>query len=329
MTHVLLTDGDRFPFGPGELDPLTAAGGQLDVLAGHDPADIAAAGRRAAAVLVYSGRFDERLISRLPECRVLARCGSGYDNIDTAAAARRGIAVTYVPAYGADDVAEHAIALLFACARRLARSDRDVQAASWPGYGDLGRMRRVSGQTLGLLGFGRIAREVASRAIGLRLRVIAHDPFVTPETATALSVELVSAEQLFAQSDFLSVHLPLAPDTRHRVGAREFALMRSTAFLINTSRGAVVDQEALVAALDAGSIAGAGLDVLEREPAGPADRLLGRPNVIITPHSAAFTEEALSEVRRTALADVIRVLRRQSPLHLVPGGRRTIDSGPP
>jgi D-3-phosphoglycerate dehydrogenase len=318
MTRVLLTDSERFPFAPGELDELAETGAVLDLLPGHDPEDIAAMGGSAAGVLVYSGRFEAGLLARLRECRVLARCGAGYDNIDVRAAAERGIAVTYVPSYGADDVAEHAMALLFACARRLGRSDRSVQAGSWPSYGELGPMRRLSGRTLGLLGLGRIAREVASRANGLRLRVIAHDPFVDPAAGRAAGAELVPARQLFAESDFLSVHLPLTPDTRHLVDSEAFALMRPSAYLINTSRGAVVDQAALLAALDAGLIAGAGLDVLEREPPGPGDALLGRPDVIITPHSAAYTEEALGEVRRTALADVVRVLRGQPPHYPVP-----------
>ncbi|HTW00988.1 MAG TPA: C-terminal binding protein [Streptosporangiaceae bacterium] len=313
-----MTDSDRFPFAPGEVDELTQAGGVLDLLPGHDPEDIAAAGRSAAGVLVYSGRFDAALLARLRECRILARCGVGYDNIDVRAAAERGIVVTYVPAYGADDVAEHAIALLFACARRLGRCDRGVQAGRWPSYGELGQMRRLRGRTLGLLGFGRIAREVASRASGLRLRVIAHDPFVAPAEVRDAGAELVPARRLFAESDFLSVHLPLAPDTRHLVGREAFALMRPTAYLINTSRGAVVDQAALVAALDARLIAGAGLDVLDGEPPGAADPLLRHPDVIITPHSAAYTEEALGEVRRTALADVVRVLRGQRPVYPVP-----------
>jgi len=317
--RVLLTDSDRFPFASGELDELTEAGGQLDQLPGHDPGDIAAAGQSADAILVYSARFDARLIAALPQCRVLARCGTGYDNIDVEAAARRGLAVTYVPAYGADDVAEHTIALLLACARRLASSDRLVQAGFWPSYGELGTMRRIAGQTLGLLGFGRIAREVAGRAAaGLRMRVIAHDPFVPTEAAAALGTELVGADDLFAQSHFLSVHLPLTADTRHLVGAHELALMRSNAYLINTSRGAIIDQDALVAALQAESIAGAGLDVLDYEPLPDGDPLRGHPGVMVTPHSAAFTEEGLAEVRRTALADSLRVLEGKRPFYPVP-----------
>lgn len=318
MRRVLLTDSDRFPFEPAELGALIDAGARLDTVAGHDPDHIAAAATSAVAVFVYSGRFDRTLISRLPECRLLARCGVGYDNIDVAAARERGIAVSYVPAYGADDVAEQAIALLLACARRLCQSDRGVQAGTWPSYADLGPMRRLRGQTLGLLGFGRIAREVATRAHGLKLRVIAHDPFVEHAAGRALGAELVALDRLLTESDFVSVHLPLTSRTHHLVGRDAFELMQPHAYLINTSRGAVVDQAALVAALDAQAIAGAGLDVLEREPPAPGDGLLGRPDVLITPHSAAYTEEALGDVRRTALADVIRILRGQQPVHLVP-----------
>lgn len=318
MTHVLLTDSDRFPFAPAELSVLADAGARLDLLPGHDPEEIATAASSAAAVFVYSGRFDHALIARLGQCQILARCGAGYDNIDVGAARKRGIAVTYVPAYGADDVAEQTIAILLACARRIGQSDRSVQAGGWPSYAELGRMRRVRGRTLGLLGFGRIAREVASRANGLKLRVIAYDPFVDEAASSALATELVPLETLLAESDFLSVHLPLTPQTRHMVSTGAFARMRRGAFLINTSRGAVVDQAALVAALDSRTIAGAGLDVLDREPPAPGDPLLGRPDVIITPHSAAYTEEALGEVRRTALADVVRVLQGQKPVYLVP-----------
>jgi D-3-phosphoglycerate dehydrogenase / 2-oxoglutarate reductase len=318
MRQVLLTDSDRFPFEPAELRVLAEVGARLDALPGHDPREIAAAGASAAAVLVYSGRFDRDLIARLGECRIFARCGVGYDNIDVAAAREQGILVTYVPAYGADDVAEHAIALLLACARRLGQSDRAVQAGQWPSYQALGRMRRLAGRTLGLLGFGRISREVAARASGFKLRILAHDPFVSQAAASALKVELVPLEMLLAESDFVSVHLPLTLETRHLVGAEAFGAMRSGAYLINTSRGAVVDQAALVSALDAGTIAGAGLDVLETEPPRHEDPLLGRPNVVITPHSAAFTEEALADVRRTALADVVRVLQGERPAHLVP-----------
>ena len=265
-TRVLLTDSDRFPFGPGEVSLLRDAGVALDELPGHDRDAVARAGAGAAGIFVYHARFDASLLGRLGACRVLARCGAGYDNIDVAAARARGIQVTYVPEYGTDDVAEHALALLLACARRLAASDRAVQAGGWPSFAELGPMRRLGGSTLGLIGFGRIARALAARAIGLRMRVVASDPYVDARVTERAGVRLCSLDDVLGQAQYLSVHVPLTEDTRHLIGAAALGRMRSDCYLINTSRGEVVDQRALVDALDAGQIAGAALDVLDREP---------------------------------------------------------------
>ena len=316
--RVLLTDSDRFPFGAAELSMLQDAGLALDELPGHDPAAIAEAGRGAAAIFVYHARFDDALLARLPACRVLARCGTGYDAIDVTAARARGIEVTYVPEYGAVDVAEHALALVLACARRLAASDRAVQAGGWPSFTGLGPMHRLAGRTLGLVGFGRIAGELAARAAALGMGVIAHDPYVGPAAARPLGVRLVPLPNVLTQAHYVSLHLPLTGATRHLIGAAELSLMRPGAYLINTSRGAVVDTAALAWALDAGRIAGAALDVLEAEPPGPAEPLLGRPDVLITPHSAAWTQEAFDELRSTALSDALRVLRGEPPRFPVP-----------
>lgn len=168
----------------------------------------------ADAIFVYSAKFDAALIGRLTRCRVLARCGAGYDNIDVTAARARGIIVTYVPEYDAEDVAEHAIALLLACARRLAASDKAVQSGGWPTFAELGPMRRLAGRTLGLVGYGRIAREVASRAHGLRMQVIAADPHVGQAAGEPLGVRLTCLTDLLATADFVSVHVPLGPATR-------------------------------------------------------------------------------------------------------------------
>ena len=318
MTRVVLTDSDRFPFGPADLEMLSRAGVALDEVPGHEPDAIAAAAAGADAVFVYSGKFDAALIGRLEGCRALARCGVGYDNIDVAAARARGIVVTYVPAYGEQDVAEHAIALMLACARRLAASDRAVQSGGWPSFAGLGPMRRLADRTLGLVGYGRIAREVAARARGLRMQVIAHDPHVDPTAGEPLEVRLMPMPQMLAASDFVSVHVPLGPGTRHLIDDAALSAMRPDAYLINTSRGAVVDQDALVRALDAGQIGGAALDVLEQEPAPAGAAILARPNVLITPHSAAYTQEAFDDLRRTALTDVLLVLRGGQPHFPVP-----------
>lgn len=298
---------------------LNEAGVTVEQLPGHASEDIARAGAGAFAIFVYSAELDDDLLGRLGACRVIARCGTGYDKIDVGAAVRRGMVVTYVPEYGAVDVAEHTIALVLACARRLAQSDREVQEGGWPSYACLGPMRRLAGQSLGLLGFGRIARQVAARARGFELAVLAHDPFVPASMMCELGVQPVTFGQLLARADFLSIHLPLAPATHHLLDESALSLLKRGAYVINTSRGGVVDQAALTRLLDQGQIAGAALDVLEQEPPRPADGLIGRPDVLVTPHSAAFTEEALAEVRRTALLDVLRVLRGDEPLYPVRG----------
>ena len=316
--RVLLTDSDRFPFGPRDVKLLAEAGVELDELPGHDRDAVARAGAQAAGIFVYHARFDAALLGRLDTCQVLARCGAGHDNIDVAAARARGIQVTYVPEYGTNDVAEHALALLLACARRIAASDRIVQRGGWPSYAELGPMRRLTGSTLGLIGFGRIARALAARALGLGMRVVACDPYVGALDAGSLGVQLCSLDEVLGQAQYLSVHVPLTEGTRHLIGAAALRRMRPDCYLINTSRGEIIDQPALAGALDAGQIAGAALDVLEHEPPDPGSPLLHRADVLITPHSAAFTQEALEEVRRTALLDVLRVLSGEPPRFPVP-----------
>jgi D-3-phosphoglycerate dehydrogenase / 2-oxoglutarate reductase len=316
MALALLTDSDRFPFGPADLHRLAAAGVRLAEVAGHERADIAAAAADADAMFIYSAKLDADLIRTLNRCQVIARCGAGYDNIDVAAALTHGITVTYVPEYGAEDVAEHTIALILACARRIAASDRAVQSGAWPSFAELGGMRRLAGRTLGLIGFGRIGRAVARRAEGLGLQVIVHDPYLHGDTAQ--NVRLGSLADVLEGADFVSVHVPLESATRHLLDGAALALMRPGSYLINTSRGGVVDQAALVRALDAGLLAGAALDVLEREPPLAGAAILHRPDVLITPHSAAWTTEALVELRSTALSDVLLVLRGERPRFPVP-----------
>jgi phosphoglycerate dehydrogenase-like enzyme len=310
MPVALLTDADRFPFDAEDRSALAAAGVELRELDGHEPADVVSAGREADAIFVYYAKFPRATIERLEGCRVLARCGTGYDNIDVAAARERGIEVVYVPDYGADDVSDHALALLLACARKVAFSDRAVRAGGWPGYAVLAPMHKLRGSTLGLLGYGRIARRLAEKARALGMEVIAHDPYVEEATATRA--------QLFRESDYVSVHVPLTEETRGSVGAAELALMKPGAILVNTSRGGIVDGTALAAALREGRLGGAGLDVFEEQPLPAGHPLRSCETAVLTPHTAAYTEEALAEVRKRPLADALRVLRGDRPRDPVP-----------
>jgi D-3-phosphoglycerate dehydrogenase / 2-oxoglutarate reductase len=318
MTRAVLTDSDRFPFAQADLELLSSAGVDVIEVPGHDADDIAAAAIGCDAVFVYSAKFDAALLKQLAGCRVVARCGAGYDNIDVAAAHALGMTVTYVPDYGADAVAEHTIALLFACARRLCYSDRAVRNGRWLSFADLGPMWRIAGRTLGLIGYGRIARQVAAMARAMRMEVVACDPLVEQDAGAQLNVRLVSLAEVLGSSHFVSVHVPLGPATRHLIDTAALAKMRPDSYLINTSRGGVIDQDALVRALDAKQISGAALDVLEQEPPPPDAAILDLPNVLITPHSAAFTQEALGDLWRTAITDVLLVLRGEAPHFPVP-----------
>lgn len=301
--RALLTDADRFPFLPEEAERLRAGGVELVELEGHDREAVLEAAREADAVFVYHARFDAAAIDRLGRCRVLARCGAGFDNIDVAAARARGVEVTYVPDYGVDDVAEHALALLLTCARRVVRSDAALRDGRWPAYRELGAMHRLRGRTLGVVGWGRIGRAVGERARALGMEVVAHDPAL--ETA---DVPLLELGELLDAAHAVSLHAPLLPATRHLVGAAELDRLGPEGILINTGRGGLVDEAALAEALRAGRIAGAGLDVFETSPLPADSPLLELDGVVLTPHSAAFTDEALAEVRGRAVDDVLRVL---------------------
>ena len=310
MPTVLLTDADRFPFDPDDRASLEEAGVELRELAGHEPEDVVEAAEGADGIFVYHARFPRETIARLDGVRVLARCGAGYDNIDIAAARERGITVVYVPDYGVEDVADHALALLLACARRVAQADRAVRAGGWPTYADLAPMRRLRGQTLGVLGYGRIGRNLAEKARALALGVLVHDPYVPAES--------IDRDSLLPESDFVSIHVPLTDASRHSIGRAELDLMKPTAILVNTARGPIVDTDALVEALAAGRLGGAGVDVFEEAPLPSDHPLRAIDNVVLTPHSAAYTEEALAEVRKRPLEDALRVLGGEAPRNPVP-----------
>lgn len=316
---LLLTDADRFPFDEGNRAAAAAAGAALVQLDGHDPERIAAAGAGAAAIFVYHATIDGPLLDRLPQLRVIARCGSGFDKIDVRAARERGVEVVYVPDYGTDDVADHALALLLDCARRVSQSDRALRAGAWLPYAQLGAMRRLRGATLGLLGFGRIARATAKRACGFGMELLVHDPGVDAVAlAQAGASRAASLDDLLERCDALSIHLPLTPQTHRLIGAAELARMKPGALLVNTSRGEIVDEAALAAALAGGRLGGAGLDVFETEPLPKDSPLIGLESAVVTPHSAAFSEQALAELRSRALDDALRVIAGDLPRDPVP-----------
>lgn len=318
MKNAVLTDSARFPFSQDDLDRLSEADVRLVLVEGHSRNELLSVAHSAEAIFVYSAHIDEMVIGRLSKCRLLVRCGSGYDNIDVAAARARGIEVAYVPGYGTDDVAEHALALLMACARRVVSINQEVRRGGWPTYAAIGTMRRLRGATLGLVGFGRIARRLAQMTGGLGMEVIAFDPHVADDAFAAESVRRCTLLELAAQADVISLHASLSPSTTGIVDREFLHRLRPEAILVNTSRGELIDEDALVLSLQQGRLAGAGLDVLEHEPPAPDHPLIALPNVVITSHSAAFTEEALAAVRSQAIDEVLRIFADVQPIHPVP-----------
>jgi D-3-phosphoglycerate dehydrogenase len=268
-----------------------------------------------ALLNTYAGPITGEVMARMPKCRIIARYGIGVDTIDLDAATRAGIIVTNNPTYCIEEVAEHTMALILACARKVPLYDRVVREGRWevpPGK----PMFRVSGRTLGLVGFGNIARQVAVRAAAFGMRVLFADPFVKQGqfAEPGMKVEL---DTLLRDSDFVSVHPPLTPETRGMVNGAAFARMKPTAFLVNCARGPVVDTEALVIALDAKKIAGCALDTIDPEPLPERHPLRNRDNVIVTPHVAWYSEQALVGLQAGAPGEVRRVLSGEWPINVV------------
>ena len=261
----------------------------------------------ADLIVVNMVPFKESLISQLPKRPVIIRHGIGYDNVDVAACTRRGIVFAYQPDYCKEDVAEHAVALLVACARKLFPSRKTLEEASARGQWDFSSLfpiYRMQGKTLGILGTGRIGSRVALKVKGLGFRIIGNDPYLTEARRKEVGIEYVEKETLFRESDFISVHTPLNDETRHIVNAQTLGWMKPTAYVINTSRGPMVDAAALAEALRARRIAGAAIDVYDREPPPPDHPLFGLDNVILTPHIAWASEEAGQEIRQSILDDI-------------------------
>lgn len=265
----------------------------------------------------YYRAVDRELLEAAPRCLVVARYGIGVDTIDIAAATDLGVIVTNVPSYCVEEVADHTIGLLLACARKIVRLDGVVRGGVWDHKG-VGPIHRLRGRVLGLIGFGKIARRVAVRAQALGLLARCYDPAVAPAECERLGVENVGLPVLLADSDFVSLHVPLNDETRHMIGEQQLAAMKPTAYLINTARGALVDNAALRRALETNQIAGSGIDLLDEAiPFSPDDPLLRLPNLVITPHAAWYSVEAVTELQRTAAEEVARVLRGERPLSMV------------
>ena len=260
--------------------------------------------------------INREVIENLAHCRMIIRYAIGVDNIDLAAASERGIPVVNVPDYGIDEVSTYAVTLLLCAARKIPQTIDMIRRAEW-NYAITKPMYRTAGKTVGLIGFGRIPRAVAKKLSGFDMQILAYDPFVSEESAKELGVKLVSFEELVCQSDYISVHCPLTAQTHHIVNEDVLRAMKKTAFLINTSRGATVDTEALYHACRDGEIAGAAIDVTEQEPLPAGSPLRTLNNLIITPHIAWYTEEAIATLKEKLAQEIIRVYEGGQPVNIV------------
>jgi D-3-phosphoglycerate dehydrogenase/C-terminal binding protein len=278
-----------------------------------------------ALIVFHTVRITAATVGRLRKCRAIVRCGVGYDNVDLAAAGAKGIFVCNVPDYGTDEVADHALALMLACARGLTFTERGLRRTLSPwNFLAASPLRRLAGATLGIIGLGRIGTATAQRAKGFRLKIVACDPYLPDGYDKALGVSLLPLDELLAVSDIVSVHTPLTPETTRIIGPAQLAKMKPHGILINTARGKCVDVQAVAEALQEGRIGGAGLDVLPDEPPAKEDPIVklwqqeAPPvNLILTPHNAFYTEESREEMRTKAALEVRRVLLGEKPRNVV------------
>ncbi|MGQ9700656.1 MAG: C-terminal binding protein [Candidatus Bipolaricaulaceae bacterium] len=278
--------------------------------------EVLAVAEEAEALISQYAPITPQVIQGLRRCRAIGRYGIGVDNVDVPAASARGIAVINVPSYCEEEVSDHALAMLLAWARRIVHYAEETRRGIWD-WKTGQPIRRLQGQVLGLLGFGKIARLVAKKAKAFGLNVIAHDPYLPESIFVEAGVERVGLDELLARSDFLSIHVPLTESTRHLINRETLAKMKPSACLINTARGGVVDEKALVEALKKGHLAGACLDVMDPEPPQGENSLLKMPQVIISPHVAWYSEESQIELRRNIARDIGRALNGLLPHGLV------------
>jgi D-3-phosphoglycerate dehydrogenase len=316
--RVLVTDAEYARLDI-EAEVLGTAGHELLTAQCRTPEDVVAAARDVDAVIVQYAPITAEVIDALPKLRLVARYGVGVDVVDQEAARARGVWVCNVPDYGTDEVALHAVAMLFALLRNLAGHDREVRAGRWD-YQLGGPLHRPSMMTLGVLGLGRIGRSTMQAAAPWFGRCVGYDPHL-PERSWPDGVERVALDDVFASSNALTLHLPLTEATRGLVDKRLIGRMPRGSYLVNTARGGLVDLDAVLEALDDGRLAGVALDVLPEEPPPTGHPLLSHPRALVTPHTAWYTEEAEAELRRKAALNIVEWARSGRPTYPVVEGR--------
>jgi len=318
---VLKTDPGVIEVGDSEREILAEVGARLVERPCLTEQDLIEHGREADAILTLDEPLTAGVIASLARCRVISRFGIGVDKVDLEAATAAGIVVTNVPDYCVDEASDHALALMLAVERRIPALDAAVMQGRWDTAAVAGPVRRLRGRRAGVVGFGRLGARFARKAAALGLDVAVHDPYVADGEIEAAGARPLALDELLASSDIVSLHVPLTSETHHLLDRRRLFSMPPGAVLVNTSRGALVDEDALVEALEEGRLGGAGLDVFEQEPPGPDHPLLALPNVVVTSHSSHYSLESGAEMRERAFANVADVLAGRpprSPVNAVP-----------
>ena len=305
-----------------ERSIIERAGGVLKVYDVRRLSELCSVVSDADVVMVNLSKLDRRVIRCMKRAKGIVRYGVGYDNIDVGAATERGIMVANVPSFCAREVAEFTVALMLALKRRLIGFLKYVESGQYvdtSGWKQQGEITSLSGKTVGIVGFGRIGREVARRLSGFDVDILVHDPYLDPRICQDLPfpVRVVSLDELLTSSDVVTVHVPLSEETRRLIGRDQLSMMKRTAYLINVSRGGIVDEEALADAVRRRIIAGAAVDTRSREPPNGNNPLIGVEGILVTPHVAWYTEESILELEKTAAQQAAQILAGETPDNLV------------
>ncbi|HIF71545.1 MAG TPA: C-terminal binding protein [Dehalococcoidia bacterium] len=314
-TKVLITDY-VWPSTDPEREVLEAAGIELVIAPDGSEETLAALAVDVDAIMFCFAQVTGKVLEVATNCKIAARYGIGVDNVDIAKATELGIVVTNVPDYCMDEVTDHALGMILALNRRLVPHTNTVVSGGWNDVVLNQPMHRTRGATLGIVGYGRIGRSLAAKAVGFGMNILAYDPLIEPgaEVEGASSVTL---DEVLTQSDFISLHVPLLPSTENMISTAELAKMKQGSIIVNCARGGLIDEDALAVSLASNHTAGAGLDVVEPTPPDPSSALLKQENVIITPHTAFFSQASTLELERRTAGEVVRVLNGESPENLI------------
>jgi D-3-phosphoglycerate dehydrogenase len=306
--QVIITDCDHGSI-KEEKEEFDRIGAELILAQAREEEDLIRVCKEADGLINQYASLTKRVFENLPKCKVVSRYGVGVDSVDLKAATDLGIIVANVPDYCIDEVANQTITMILALIRKTAFFDQKVKSGQWDFHLGI-PIYRTRGKTLGLIGCGKIGLEVAKRILSFGVKVTAFDPYLkeVPE-----GIELKDFDSILKESDFISIHCPLNDSTRHLIGDREFKKMGKRPLLINTSRGPIIDEKALIQSLEEGLVSGAGLDVLEKEPPDSRNPLLKMENVILSPHVSFYSEESISELKRRTAKNVSDVLRGRRP----------------